>query len=179
MKIMGAVAGLPTPAADWAQTDPERADFIHNKPDVEAIRFLAAEGKTLAEEALPRAGGTVTGDIAMGGNRVTGLGAPVESGDGATKGYVDGKRFIAVATISAAWTGDAAPYRQNVAVSGALASDFPHIAPVYSGDYETAVAERESWNMINVAASVDGAITFVCFEEKPTTAITVLIEVIR
>ena len=44
MKIMGAVAGLPTPAADCAQTDPDRSDYIHNKPDVEAIRLLAAEG---------------------------------------------------------------------------------------------------------------------------------------
>lgn len=30
-----------------------------------------------------------TADLAMGGNKVTGLGAPVNTGDAATKGYVD------------------------------------------------------------------------------------------
>ena len=117
--------------------------------------------------------------IKMGTNRITDMGAPTDAADAATKAYVDGKRFVSLATISTNWSGDNAPYAQNVTVTGILASDFPHLTPVYSGDYATAVSEREAWNMINAAASVDGAITFVCFEDKPTTAITVLVEVMR
>ena len=40
-------------------------------------------------EALPLAGGTMTGAIAMGTNKITGLGTPAADADAATKAYVD------------------------------------------------------------------------------------------
>jgi hypothetical protein len=39
---------------------------------------------------LPLAGGTMSGAIAMGTNKITGMGTPTASTDAATKGYVDG-----------------------------------------------------------------------------------------
>jgi hypothetical protein len=39
---------------------------------------------------LPLAGGTMSGAIAMGTNKITGMGTPTTSTDAATKGYVDG-----------------------------------------------------------------------------------------
>jgi len=43
----------------------------------------------LAENVLALAGGTMSGAIAMGTNKITGLGTPTDSTDAATKGYVD------------------------------------------------------------------------------------------
>ena len=40
-------------------------------------------------DKLPKSGGAMTGDIAMGGNRITDMGAPEDSADAATKGYAD------------------------------------------------------------------------------------------
>ena len=45
--------------------------------------------QTQLDAKLALAGGTMTGAIAMGTNRITGLGAPTESTDAATKAYVD------------------------------------------------------------------------------------------
>ena len=129
--------------------------------------------------ALAVSGGDMEGPISMGGNKVTELGTPTDSGDAATKGYVDGKRITRTATLSTTWSGSSAPYTQSISVSGILSTDKPHIAPVYSSALETALSEKEAWAMISKAESSDGTIIFTCFEEKPTTAISIQIEVIR
>ena len=43
----------------------------------------------LANAALPKSGGTMSGAIAMGNNKITGLGTPTAAADAATKDYVD------------------------------------------------------------------------------------------
>ena len=51
---------------------------------------------------LPLAGGTMTGAIAMGTNKITGLGAPTATGDAATKDYADTKLALSGGTMSGA-----------------------------------------------------------------------------
>jgi hypothetical protein len=36
IKIMGNTVGVPNPRSDWRQTDPTKADYIKNKPDIES-----------------------------------------------------------------------------------------------------------------------------------------------
>ena len=45
--------------------------------------------QTQIDDKLPKAGGTMSGAIAMGTNKITGLGTPTDSTDAATKAYVD------------------------------------------------------------------------------------------
>lgn len=179
MKLMGNVAGVTVPRPDWAQTDPGRADFIRNKPDVEAVRALAAEGKQLAQQRLLRSGDTMTGELGMSGNRVTGLGEPVDSGDAATRAYVDGKRLTFTGALMAGLWSDSAPYVQSLVISDIIDTDMPHVTPAYSSDVATAIVQKEDWVKVSHAETEAGLITFTCFEEKPTVDITVQIEVMR
>ena len=88
-------------------------------------------------------------------------------------------RVSYTATITIDWTGSSAPYTQSVSVSGILATDCPHITPVFSSTLETALLEKEAWSMVSKAETSDGSITFTCFEDKPSTEISIQIEVIR
>lgn len=130
--------------------------------------------------ALPASGGTMTGNIDLGGNALTNVKSPAADADAATKGYVDGKRHTFTATLGTDWTGSG-PYTQTVAVSGILASDTPHVTQYYLGSQSVAdvIAQDESWAAVSTADAVDGGICFRCWEDKPTVDIHIQIEVIR
>jgi|CXWL01.1.fsa_nt_gi hypothetical protein len=62
---------------------------------------VADQSGSLAADALPKAGGTMTGAIAMGGFKVTGLGAPSALGDAARKDEVDLKALKSTVLVEA------------------------------------------------------------------------------
>lgn len=133
----------------------------------------------LSQSALFKAGGAMEGSISMGGNKVTGLGDPMDASDATTKSYVDSKHIIKTSTITTAWLGSSAPYTQDVNVSDILDTDYPHISPVYSSNLSTAKSQKEAWSMVGQAVTRLGVITFTCFEEKPTVEVPIQIEVMR
>ena len=208
MSIKGNTVGTSMPRSDWAQTDPKKADYIKNKPDLSGIeealgaaeaaakaadnassaagiaKNAADAAKETADAALPKAGGTMTGNIAMGGNKVTGLGDPSEDGDAASKKYVEDqvsakhKVFNATLTVND-WAGAEAPYTQVIGIEGILASDVPHIAPVYSQYVWSMLEQDEAWALVRSAVATDGAITFTCLRGKPSVSIPIQIEVNR
>ena len=165
------ITGLVDPVEDG---DAARKRYVDTE-----ISTAAGNAETNAKDAsLPKAGGTMTGDISMGGNAVKGLKAPAAGTDAATKDYVDGKRKTFTATVGTGWTGSG-PYTQTVAVAGVLATDMPHVAPVYDADNTTAQAQREAWGCVSRGVAAAGGIQFTCFEDKPETAIPIQIEVMR
>lgn len=66
----------------------------------------------------------------------------------------------------------------DVTVNGILASDYPHITPIYTNVKATDDAIEEAWNKIKRALAVANGLR-VYAEEIPTTAIPIQIEVVR
>ena len=84
------------------------------------------------------------------------------------------------ATIFASeWTTDYAPYSNTVSISGVLGTDSPHVTPIYSDDLNLAVAQADSWSMVNEGDAVDNAIEFTCFKYRPTVDIPIQVECFR
>lgn len=98
--------------------------------------------------------------------------ANIEAGSGLVT------RQTYTATLGTGWTGSG-PYTQTVTVAGVLASDMPHVVPVYDTDNTTAQAQREAWGCVSRGDAVSGGIQFTCFGDKPETAIPIQIEVMR
>jgi len=69
--------------------------------------ILQAIGKLVGNDGLylPRAGGTMSGAIAMGTNKITGLGDPTLAQDAATKNYVDTQDAFKVSKAGDSMTG--------------------------------------------------------------------------
>ena len=177
MSIMGNVAGLGAVQPDWAQTDEKRADFIRNKPDMAGMEEDMEELRDLAEKALPKAGGTMTGGIDMGFHRITRLSAnPQDDAEAVRKDYVDGKHKSGTVTLTTAgWSGGA----QTIDVSGILATDMPHWGVVYSSSSSTREAEKEAFALVDVLETSAGKFTFRCFGDVPTVALNIQWEVNR
>ena len=73
------------------------------------------EAHDLAEAALPKTGGTMSGNIAMGDNKVTGLADPTANQDAANKKYVDDE--IAKLTVDSELSDTSEKPVQNKVVS--------------------------------------------------------------
>ena len=132
--------------------------------------------------ALATSGGTMTGDIAMSGNKVTGLGTPSGNADAANKSYVDtalnGAKTVSVsATLTVAgWTGSA-PYVQSVTITGLTDAKKAMAYPVYGSDTATNLALKEACGMVSFASRSGSVLTFTCLEDKPTVDIPITVEV--
>lgn len=132
--------------------------------------------------ALPSAGGLMTGNIVMNSHQIKVLGAPTDSADAATKGYVDtalsnAKTVAKTATLTAAGWSASAPYTQSVTVSGLTDTKRAMAYPVYGSNTATNLALKEACGMVSFASRSGSVLTFTCLEDKPTVNIPIAVEV--
>lgn len=132
--------------------------------------------------ALPSAGGLMTGNIVMNSHQIKVLGAPTDSADAATKGYVDttssnAKTVAKTATLTAAGWSASAPYTQSVTVSGLTDTKRAMAYPVYGSNTATNLALKEACGMVSFASRSGSTLTFTCLEDKPTVNIPITVEV--
>lgn len=85
---------------------------------------------------------------------------------------------IPITILAADWS-SSVPYMQTISVEGITPEDNPKVYPLYSDELETAIAQRDAWSMVSRGKSETDAITFICFEDKPTVDIPIQIEVNR
>lgn len=71
------------------------------------------------------------------------------------------------------------PYLATIQINGILASDTPHVSPVFPESTEQAIALQKSFGRISTGEAMDGAISFKCFQEKPDLTISIQVEVNR
>lgn len=87
--------------------------------------------------------------------------------------------FTFTSTIPTTGWNDTTPYYVDIAVAGLLATDIPHIVPVYTGAVNTDKAMQEAWNKIDRAVANTDSLRVYAFSEIPTTDISIQIEVVR
>lgn len=84
----------------------------------------------VADGALQRSGGTMTGGLNMGGNRISGVGAPQDANDVATKAYVDSMQGLNGAQLAGLTNGLNTAFRkierssQGVALAMAMGGGY-------------------------------------------------------
>ena len=155
------ITGLVDPVEDW---DAARKRYVDTE---------ISTAETNAKEAsLPRAGGTMTGDIDLGGNALTNVKAPAADADAATKGYVD-ERIVTYQNISV----PASAWGSGASFAGATRTKYADIAlaGVTSDLYATVTFnpdDIDNYNLAGICATKDGKITIYA-EYAPSVAITI------
>lgn len=138
----------------------------------------------MADKAVLKEGGTMTGPLVLNGK-------PEQEFGAATKQYVDtmiGKLEAAVttkaearlltATLPAAeWSGS--PPTQTVDIVDILETDAPVCGAVVSGDADHRKAQKMAWSMVEDIRTIDGGIVALCYESAPTIDIQIQLQIVR
>ena len=143
--------------------DSVTADLTWTLPDGDGSsgQFLKTDGSgnlswgtdsTLDSTKLPLAGGTMSGAIAMGTSKITGLGDPTAAQDAATKTYVDTADALKLNLAGGTMSGALNMGSQNITNAGTVTGTF-------SGDLTGNVTGNASGSAATVTGAAQSAIT--------------------
>lgn len=148
----------------------------------------ANEAKELAQDALPKQGGTMSGTLRMDGQRIVGLEVPVDNDHAATKGYVDsvakasteGVRFE-VDLLASNWVQQSATGKwwQIIDSTNVREDDQPHWGVVYSGTRDQMIAQQEAFDLVDDLETMNNSMQFWCFRDKPQVDLKIQLEILR
>ena len=142
----------------------------------ESVAGPAAEAVKTANAAAAQA--TAAAEVAQG-IAGTATEAKTTAQQALTAAEAPAAVYFSVALPASGWAGVAAPYTQEVAVSGILATDRPRFGVVYSDAQATRLTEKEAFALVDDLDTADGTVTFTCFEDKPVVELTIQMEVVR
>jgi len=128
-RIASAVADLVDGAPELLDTLNELAEAIGDNVDAQGLAVAIGN-------KLPLAGGSMSGAIAMGTNKITGLGTPTANADAATKEYADG--------VAATAQSNAEDYADGLAVNYDPAGTAAGLAGNYDAAGSAATAQSNA-----------------------------------
>lgn len=86
-------------------------------------------------------------------------------------------------SIPVNWTesevNDATQYTQTITVSGIKSTDVPVVGVILSSDVSAAVLQGKAFANVNRITTANNSITLYCYSQKPTTAVTIQLLVVR
>lgn len=185
--IVSGATGNDFPIVAFSQGDAVSGNFAPLSFSFDGYLEIWAKEKPTAAVTIPIATIIVNGGNGRGVTNATG---GVTAGSIGTENLVDGSvtaRKIAdgavsqtfTATITAAgWAGDAAPYTNEVTVTGLTADDNPFVDMIASSTFETAETEIEAFANIYRMVTAENKLT-VYATEKPTVDVAIQIKVVR
>lgn len=144
------------------------------------LGLLAEKGGILSYESMSLS--SSKGDIARTGGRIRdGSGVELSPTDALneSKSYADSLHKTFTVSVPASGWSASAPYTQSITVSGIMATDTPHYSVVYSSSITAKIAEKEAFAMVDDLDTANNRVTFTCFEDKPSTSLTIQLEVNR
>lgn len=175
------------PIVAFNQGDAVSGNFAPLSFSFDGYLEIWAKEKPTAAVTIPIATIIVNGGNGRGITNATGgitagsIGADsLENGSVTAPKIADGavsQTFTATIT-AAGWTGDAAPYTNDVTVTGLTADDNPFVDMIASSAFETTETEIEAFANIYRMVTAENKLT-VYAAEKPTVDIAIQIKVVR
>lgn len=153
--IRGNTVSTNMPRANYNQTDESKADYINNKPD-EKIN----EALDKARNSLPRAGGTMAGNINMDNHVVENVPAPTQNHHATNKDYVDNlEKYYQVTLKASGWSDK----KITIDVENVI-SDSAKCNVMVAADPEEENFIAYGDSVVRCMTQGEGTLTFACVE---------------